>query len=216
MKSTLFVLLALAGPALATSYHTASPPDTLDAFYPNDVVPLGQNVTIGVGAPGGDSLGPALLTFNTTVSVRVPNGTELVLGGPFSSGGCVTPVRVAAAASSSVVPPFGLTFDTTRINQTGTYIATWNQTYGTIPDVSEANATKCDASKVSYQSWIFTANFTVVHPSPGAPTPALTDRVFTLSPAPTGKILVENGAHAVALSLAMVFGTIGVVVLRLL
>ena len=93
----------------------------------------------------------------------------------------------------------------------------WNQTYGTVPDVSDANATTCNTfNPLSYQTWILSSQFTVGLVDPSAPTPALTDTVFTLSPAPTGKILLSNGAQAAAMSVAMVVGAVGVAVLRLL
>ena len=91
----------------------------------------------------------------------------------------------------------------------------FNQTYGTLPGVGAANATACDASRLVYQSWVFALNVSVVSPASADPQANSNFTTFTLKPAPTGKVLIQNGAAIARISVAMLVGAVGVIALRL-
>ncbi|GJE88062.1 hypothetical protein PsYK624_041450 [Phanerochaete sordida] len=214
--------LALAGAAHAT-YHTAAAPATLQVWYQPGPVPLGQNLTLGCDAPGALVPPAAALAWNTSVAVRVPDGTLVGLGSAYAPGGCAWPGggpagSATGTATGAVVgdggPPWNFVLDTGAVGQSGTYTAVFNQTYGTVPGVGAANATACDASRLVYQSWVFSLNLTVA-PASASPEANSNFTTFTLKPAPTGKVLIENGAAITRISVAMLVGAVGVVVLRL-
>lgn len=203
-------LLALTTPALGTSYKAVSPPDVLTVAYPTGKLSLGQNASMGcndLDAP----LSARGFVWSTHMSLRVPNGTVVQLGSVSNSLGCQQSGVDAAFPPSGVA--FSFNIDTEDYNQTGIYTSMWNQTYGTLSDLTAANVSSCDPTKLSYQSWTFNTSFTVVSTQNLGVGTTKTD--FTLSPAPTGKIWVSNAAGSVSLSLALLLGSIICVMLQL-
>lgn len=198
-------LLSLALSTVAaqnTSYNPVAPPDTLAVSYPGGNVGVGDTITVGVytidvpnSAHGFD--------WNTNMSVRVPNGTHVVLGAVFTGCGWFSTIDAAASRPNNFTTPDGLT------NQTGVYTFIWNQTYGSVANLTNSSSgpSTCDLKQpVMYQSWILDANVTVV--AEHVPSPTQTQTTFTLSPEPTGKLWVPNSApSSVSFSITLLLGS---------
>lgn len=78
IASTFLLAFAVSDCQASSNYHTASPPNTIVLGYPASNVPVGQLLNIGADGAGlevaGDYYG---FTFNTSISVLFPNGTNV-------------------------------------------------------------------------------------------------------------------------------------------
>ena len=77
------------------------------------------------------------------------------------------------------------------------HTAFWNVTYGSSVDPTIANATFCDLSRLSYETWLFNESFNVVEDQQnGHLLPVYTTVTTDFPSEPTGKIFESNGAGA--------------------
>jgi len=179
----------------------ASPPRDVELIYPADTANLNQNVSLGYQDP---KMTETLfgLSRNVSISVTYPNGTHSPLVSTFSPDTFCT-----------VGPTTGFVSGTFTVNQTGTYTAFWNYSYGISSDPSQANASYCGPPPFTYQSFLLNHTFEVQDIGADAsvnPTTASSE----LPTQPTGTLNTSGGTRLESILWRVVTGAVIMALMR--